>query len=485
MRTLVFLALGCNTAIPSGSGPESDADTDADSDTDTDTDSDTDADTDTDTDTDSDTDTDAGWSGPIDLPDGAAVVRGAIPGDHAGSAIAIGDFDGDGYADLAAASPDRDVAGKATDAGIVQIARGPLDLATDLQTQAWSTIDGAHSRGHLGVTLTAIPDSDFDGADELVVAEPYADAKLGTSRVYLFDTLGGTLALDDAATTYEGQSSEAGVGAGLASVDFNDDGTPDLLVGAPYEGAGALYGVSGLETDDGRLDHALLRIYSDTDPVFGASVAALGDLDGDGADDFAVGAGTICIFYGPIYGGFLASDADAWIVGYDGALAPSQGAVATAGDADGEGRDDVLVGAPFDSPDKASGAAYLVDGTALAEDPWFSLVDAGWKVIGTGDGQELGAQVATAGDANGDSYDDVLIGAPGWSAVYYFEGPLLGIDTIDGATATFQATAGERAGQALTMARDVDADDRADAIVGAPYASGGEGSVYVVLGVGP
>ena len=172
-------------------------------------------------------------------------------------------------------------------------------------------------------------------------------------------------------------------------------------------------------------------------------------------------------------------------MGYDGPLAPSQGAVSSAGDADGEGRDDVLVGAPFDSPDKASGAAYLVDGTALEEDPWFSLVDAGWKVIGTSDGQELGAQVATAGDADGDSYDDVLVGAPGSSAVYYFEGPLVGIDTVDSARATFQAAAGERAGQALTTARDLDDDDRADAILGAPYASGGEGSVYVVLGVGP
>ena len=491
MRTLVFLAFGCNTAIPSGGDvPESDADTDADSDTDTDSDSDADTDADSDSDTDADTDTDtdtnAGWSGTFVLPDDAAVVRGALAGDRSGWSIAVGDFDGDGAADVAAAGPDRDVAGKATDAGIVQVARGPIDLATDLQTQAWSTVGGENALGRLGLTLMALPDIDSDGVDELAIAEPYADSKLGTSRVYLFDQLGGSLALADATTAFEGESSDAAVGAGLDFADFDDDGTTDLLVGAPYErGSGALYGVSGSDTDEDRLDHADLLIYSDKGLLFGASVAALGDIDGDGADDFAVGAGTICIFQGPIWGEFVASDADAWIVGYDSPLAPTQGAIAPAGDADGEGRDDVLVGAPLDSPGYASGAAYLVDGSALEEDPWFNLLDATWKVIGTSDGQEVGAQVATAGDANGDAYDDVLVGAPGASAAYYFEGPLAGVDAVDDATATFQATAGERAGQALIPSRDLDGDDRADAILGAPYASGGEGSTYVVLGVGP
>jgi hypothetical protein len=497
MRALVLLvgSIACRTSIPGNddSGAhEGDADTDTDSDTDTDTDSDTDSDADSDADTDADTDsdTDAGWRGNLLLPEDARVVSGALGGDHAGAALAVGDFDGDGDSDLAVGSPEAD-GGKAVDAGAVHVVRAPLDPETALLTGAWATIGGVHGGGRLGITLAAIPDFDDDGVDELLVAEPFGEPwKLpaaGSARVYLFDDVsGGALAPSDAYATYYGDDDESMLGLGLGVADFDGDDVPDLLLGEP--GEAVVYGVSGEDANEDDLQEALLRI-DGTEPMFGTTIAGLGDLDGDGFHDFAIGPGTIRIFHGPIYGVFTEDAADAVVADDDDdrSLGPFAGTIAPAGDADGEGRFDVLVGAPFGAPHAlGSSSAHLFDGSDFSDGARFGLADAVWTVQGDASGTPMvGAQVATAGDVDGDTFSDVLVGAPGASEAAFFPGPLAGSVALEDARARFRAEAGDYAGGALVPATDVDGDGAVDAILGAPFALDGAGAVYVVPGAPP
>jgi len=154
--------------------------------------------------------------------------------------------------------------------------------------------------------------------------------------------------------------------------------------------------------------------------------------------------------------------------------------VASAGDVDGDGRDDVLVGAP------GQGAAYLFLGSpsGLAFAPAWSR-DAGQA------GSQFGFSVAPAGDVNGDGYGDVLVGAPGYDdgqadegAAFLFLGSAEGLSSAP--SRVWQGNqAGSRFGASVNGARDVNSDGHADVIIGAPGFDGGvtdEGAAFLYLG---
>ncbi len=144
---------------------------------------------------------------------------------------------------------------------------------------------------------------------------------------------------------------------------------------------------------------------------FGTSVASAGDVNGDGYDDVVVGAplygpgdpGAAFLFLGSATGPSTAPD---WAVWPHQAYASFGTSVASAGDVNGDGYDDVVIGAPFYGPDDG-GAAFLFLGSAtgLSATP-------DWTTFGHQTNGELGTSVASAGDVNGDGYDDVVVGAP-------------------------------------------------------------------------
>ncbi len=378
--------------------------------------------------------------------------------------------------------------GQGGDAGVVHIAQGPLGLDTDLQTQAWATIVGEngqgrarhHAHGDSRISTATASTSWCSGAVR-------STSKAGASRgLPVRRASGGTLALGDASHVYEGQSDDAGRrrGAGVRRLRRRRRARPP--VGAPYEGAGAVYGVSGEDTDEPDLDDALLRIDSDASLVR-ASVAGLGDLDGDGVDDFAIGSGHDRHLPRTDLRRFTAADADAT------STATERRARAVPGCDRRRGRrrrrrprTTSSSARPSTRPTRWTRAPRTSSTGALHGRR--ALRSGGCRVDDASerDDQEVGAQVASAGDIDGDTYSDVLVGAPGSQRRLLL--PRAARSAPPASTTRRRPSRRQvdaRGGRRSRLQRTSTATISLDAIIGAPFASGGEGAVYVVLGSGP
>jgi hypothetical protein len=229
-------------------------------------------------------------------------------------------------------------------------------------------------------------------------------------------------------------------------------------------------------------------------PMFGWSIASAGDINGDGFGDVVVGAPWVHpshLAYGefwyPSSVAFLGSASGlgttpAWfgLVGHE-----HQGlSVASAGDVNDDGFDDILVGGSFEMAyvwhGSPTGPALLADWSVN----WFCCY---------GNSTGFGEAVASAGDVNGDGFDDVIIGAPGVDgpgvaddgAVYLFSGGAEGLDTTESWSVLADGTTNNFLGRHLAPAGDVNADGYADIVIGSTlYANPDvdEGAAFVYLG---
>lgn len=283
-------------------------------------------------------------------------------------------------------------------------------------------------------------------------------------------------------------------GQAMASVgDVNADGTPDFVVGAPFAGPqGQVFVVlvTSVGTEIRTVNHPDVQAPFSS-AVFGWSVAGLGDVNGDGVPDFAVGApgqseatslGTI--FPGRVHV-FSGSDGSRlYSVGNPNA-ALGDGVlfgwtVASVGDLDGDGVHELAVGAPAQGAN-SQGQVFVFSGASANGGSLIQVLDNPGETFGFFGG----AGIIGVGDVNGDGVGDIAVGAPdqdGQGRVFVFSGA-----TGDPLGAVDNPTPQESAkfGEALVLVGDVNGDGLADLAVGAPRQNGPplpSGGIVAIVG---
>lgn len=415
------------------------------------------------------------------------VIRGIDDADFAGRAVSsAGDVNGDGVGDLLIGAHKADPNSK-NYAGEAYVLFGTtggfpasFDLSTLLPANGGDGIDGFVINGidpadTTGDSVSSAGDINGDGFDDLMIAatgaDPHGISEAGRTYIVFGKGAGftATMELSSLLTINGGDGTDGFIidGAGLydksgrsisSAGDFNGDGFDDLLIGAPYANihgidsgdAYIIFGNAGgfpsvFELGDlfppngGDGTQGLVLAGVNTFGRAGSSVSSAGDINGDGFDDLGIAAshgdpggrinaGEAYVVFGntggfdpifdlssllPINGG---NGTNGFVIN---GINPDDniGIVSSAGDINGDGFDDIAIGAPLNDFDLKTnaGTTYLVFGkaTGFGATLELSALDGtnGLMLRGINSGNKSGASVALAGDVNGDGLDDLIIGA--------------------------------------------------------------------------
>ncbi len=227
---------------------------------------------------------------------------------------------------------------------------------------------------------------------------------------------------------------------------------------------------------------------------FGYSVSTAGDVNGDGYSDVIIGAHRYTNTESEEGAAFLYSGSSTGLIATPSWSAESNQAdsrfgtsVSTAGDVNGDGFSDVILGARLhDNGESNEGTAFIYHGSSSGLNP-----TANWTGEGNQAEAQFGFSVSTAGDVNGDGYSDVIIGAvlyangeTGEGRAYVYKGSALGLNSTPIWTSESNQI-NARFGYSVSSAGDVNGDGYSDLIIGAPFYANGqtaEGKTFVYLG---
>ena len=366
------------------------------------------------------------------------------------AANAFGDFNGDGYDDMVVADANQDVAGH-RDAGMVHITYGSNTglSQTNSQTLTQATFKNAEAYDRFGKSL-AVGDFNQDGYDDLAVGSPGED--LGKLRdagmVSVF--YGSPRGLKTSGIRHLHQNTRGiqGVaekndhfGEALAAGDFNNDGYHDLAVGAPQDSVSGkanagvvnvIYGSrKGLQSRDAIYSQNTrgVRGVSERNDFFGNALTA-GDFNGDGRDDLAIGvpredvgkikdAGVVQVLYGTKRG--LTTKGDEYyhqntrgIIG-KAETSDQFGHELAAGDFNGDGRDDLAIGVPLENIGsiRDAGLVSVIYGSKSGLGTKDAVFYQGRRgIAGTAEAYDKFGYSLAAGDSNGDGRDELVVGTP-------------------------------------------------------------------------
>ena len=452
--------------------------------------------------------------------DGVGDNADALPNDPDETA----DFDGDGIGDNQDADDDNDGVDDVDDAF-------PLDAAE------WADADG----DGVGDNADALPndpdetvDTDGDGIGD------NQDTDDDNDGVADADDLFPRIAAKSTLTSYKLVGEDDGDYPGFSFAAMRKEGLAQLVVGAPWhDDRGAVYAIaanqlSAVDAADGEADRRIalgnvadaseswkLLGEEESETKLGYSAAAVGDMDGDGEAELALGGVALRGAVYVVAASVADTDGDdgavdgvidmqfaldalykAWK--FDRGWGDAVGlAVAGLGDIDGDGAADMIVGAPGAGTGSEPGAAEVVLATALRRGRSSDLLNSqdGWRLVGEAPRDRAGASVA-GGDVDGDGMAEILIGAPRHDAKQLDEGSVYLLSSLALRTSSARTIelatiselpnawkfvgedAGDQAGASVALAGDMDGDGIGDILIGAPGqgADEQEGAAYLVSG---
>jgi hypothetical protein len=488
---------------------------------------------------------------------GGFVINGQCAGDNAGWSVAsAGDVNGDGLIDLIVGARNA-TAGSQSVSGRSYVVFGKTNTtAVDLSAIAGGSggfvINGQSASDQAGYSVAGAGDVNGDGLADLIVGAIGWDSPTSnvgrayvvfgtssTSAIQLADIAGGS-----GGFTITGQNdADTRAGISVASAgDVNGDGLSDLLVGAyraPVSGTlniGRSYVVFG-KTTTSAVALSAINTGSNSDGFVmngqgspnnraGFSVASAGDVNADGLADLIIGArnatapsgsnaGRSYVVFGRNSNAVIdlatiaAGTSNGFVINGQAASDRSGWSVAGAGDVNGDGLADLIVGA-LDGDLAAgtivnSGRSYVVFGkTDLVAVNLSAIADGtagGFVINGQCGFDQSGFSVASAGDLNGDGLADLIVGAPkndpltgsdaGRSYVVFGKTTTSAIELSaiaggNGGFVIFGQCTSDESGTSVASAGDVNGDGLADLIVGAhvsdPAAGDGAGRSYVIFG---
>jgi len=462
---------------------------------------------------------------------GGLVINGAALNDNSGYSVsAVGDLNGDGLNDLIIGAP---IGADKAYVVFGTTGNGPVELsAVALGSGGFVINAGASSSGipnFTGWSVAGAGDVNGDGIADLVIGAPGGSTNPGHTYV-IFGQTGTTpvelsaIAAGSGGFVINGATGQSELdGRSVAGAgDVNGDGLADVILASPNRNSGTgtsyvVYGktsttaveVSALDAGSGGFGIGPFKAYS---------VSGAGDVNGDGFSDLLVGAqgagnnGQVLVIFGNSTGTIpnvtsLTAGGGGGFVIQGMCMSDYTGvSVANAGDVNGDGLADVIVGATQADPYNMSdaGRAFVVFGKTGSEAVQLSAVVAGsggFVINGECSNNMLGFTVSSAGDINGDGLSDLLVSSPyagpatlnkGRTYVVFGSSAtapvnLTNVAAGSGGFAIDGQCSGDKSGYSVSAAGDVNGDGLADLLVGGPYGDPAgsrtdAGKTYVIFG---
>ena len=351
--------------------------------------------------------------------------------------VNLGDINQNGYPDIAIGSPNFEYTSLSE--GLIQVFGGGPEGLNFSTTFLISYIEGF---AYTGRGLCAAGDTNGDGFDDFIlVNSAYKDPNRGTALLYF-----GNNQINTTFGNWEPSGSTAAFGSTICSLDFNQDGHSDIMVGAPFFDGGS--------TNEGKV-FVYLSNEGGIDPVsdwtaesqqaeanFGNALADIGDINGDGFRDIAIGSnlfdveeeddGAVIIYFGN-----EEHQPNEWVrqilhggVGYESSGFGTQ--LAAVGDINDDGYNDIIVSSPYLNTSAGIVSIYPGSEDGILPNPIWQFIYPEQDYANTG------ISLITQTDINGDDVNDLVISTPSYEGVLdiaegridVFYGTLSGFDTL-------------------------------------------------------